>query len=403
MGSLYRPKYRDDKGTYVSMKGLRYTVCETYWMKYRANGRLVRESTSTTKLNEAKKTLARRMGAAAEGRPILPRADKVKIYQLAEDLVNDYKANQRPSLDRLEYSLKHLLPYFGECRAVQVTPADVNAYIAMRQEGEATNGTINRELGGLKRMYSLAVGSGKLHQAPKIPHLREDNVRTGFFEWGQFQALHRHLPEYVQPVVTFAYITGWRGQSEILPLTWKQIDFKVGTVRLEPGTTKNREGRTFIMTPMLRATLEQQKVHTEALQREQGQIIPWVFHREGEPIRGFRRAWKTACRKAGVPGRIPHDFRRTAVRNLERAGVPRSTAMKMVGHKTEAIYRRYAIVDEVMMREGAEKLARYESGNGLENLGKLAEQGKDLGKVTVNPTLQRNLSTAKSLDSRGGG
>jgi len=187
-------------------------------MKYRANGRLVRESTGTTKLNEAKKTLARRMGAAAEGRPILPRADKVKIYQLAEDLVNDYKANQRPSLDRLEYSLKHLLPFFGECRAVQVTPADVNAYIAMRQAEGATNGTINRELGGLKRMYSLAVGSGKLHQAPKIPRLREDNVRTGFFEWEQFQAVHRNLPEYVKPVVTFAYITGWRLQSEVLPL-----------------------------------------------------------------------------------------------------------------------------------------------------------------------------------------
>ncbi len=403
MGSLYRPKYRDKNGVYLSKGGLRYTFCDTYWMKYRANGRLVRESTGTTKLNEAKKILARRMGAAAEGRPILPRADKVKIHKLAEDLVNEYKANQRPSLDRLEYSLKHLLPYFGECRAVQVTPADVNAYIAVRQEGEATNGTINRELGGLKRMYSLAVGSGKLHQAPKIPHLREDNVRTGFFEWGQFQAVHRHLPEYVQPVVTFAYITGWRVQSEILSLQWRQVDLNAGTVRLEPGTTKNREGRTFIMTPMVRATLEQQRAHTEALQREQGRIIPWVFHREGEPIRGFRRSWKTACKKAGQPGRIPHDFRRTAVRNLERAGVPRSTAMKMVGHKTEAIYRRYAIVDEVMMREGAEKLARYESGNGLENLGKLAEQGKDLGKVTVNPTLQGNLPTAKSLDSRGGG
>ncbi|MFB3144502.1 MAG: tyrosine-type recombinase/integrase, partial [Candidatus Methylomirabilales bacterium] len=107
---------------------------------------------------------------------------------------------------------------------------------------------------------------------------------------------------------------------------------------------------------------------------------------------GFRRSWATACRKAGVPGRIPHDFRRTAVRNLERAGVPRSTAMKMVGHKTEAIYPRYAIVDEAMMREGADKLARYERSNKLESLGKVAEQGKDLGKVAGNPGLaSKNL------------
>ena len=79
--------------------------------------------------------------------------------------------------------------------------------------------------------------------------------------------------------------------------------------------------------------------------------------RRGKQIRTYRRSWLTACRKAGVPGRIPHDFRRTAVRNLERAGVPRSAAMAMVGHKTESIYRRYAIMDEAMLKEGAAKLA----------------------------------------------
>ena len=80
--------------------------------------------------------------------------------------------------------------------------------------------------------------------------------------------------------------------------------------------------------------------------------------KRGRPLKGFVKAWRAACKAAGVPGRIPHDFRRTAVRNLERACVPRSTAMAMVGHRTEAIYRRYAIVDEVMLREAAEKLAR---------------------------------------------
>jgi integrase len=79
----------------------------------------------------------------------------------------------------------------------------------------------------------------------------------------------------------------------------------------------------------------------------------------GGQVTGFTKSWRAACLAAGSPGRIPHDFRRTAVRNLERAGVPRSTAMAMVGHKTESIYRRYAIVDEIMLREGAEKLATY--------------------------------------------
>jgi len=197
-----------------------------------------------------------------------------KRYKVSQVWWVKYRANGRPSLDRPEYSLKHLLPFFGECRAVQVTPADVNAYIAMRQEGEATNGTINREIGALKRMYSLALTAGKLHQAPNIPHLREDNVRTGFFDREQFEAVRRHLPDYARPVVTFAYITGWRLKSEILPLTWRQVDFKAGTVRLEPGTTKNREGGTFIMTPALRAVLEEQREHTDRVQREQGRIYP---------------------------------------------------------------------------------------------------------------------------------
>ncbi len=73
----------------------------------------------------------------------------------------------------------------------------------------------------------------------------------------------------------------------------------------------------------------------------------------------FSAAWNSARKRAGLPELIPHDFRRSAVRNLERAGVPRSAAMKLVAHKTESIYRRYAITDEVMLKEGAEKLAAF--------------------------------------------
>ncbi len=173
-----------------------------------------------------------------------------------------------------------------------------------------------------------------------------------------------HLPEYARPAATFAYLTGWRLKSEILTLQWRQVDFKAGVVTLDVGSTKNKDGRTFPMIPELRALLEAQRATTDALQKKIGAIVPWVFHRtkRGRPMQGFIKAWRAACLAASLPGRIPHDFRRTAVRNLERAGVPRSTAMAMVGHKTEAIYRRYAIVDEVMLREGAAKLATYSEG-----------------------------------------
>ena len=99
----------------------------------------------------------------------------------------------------------------------------------------------------------------------------------------------------------------------------------------------------------------------------EGRQIPWVFHRDGQPIKSFRRAWVSACKRSLLVGMIPHDLRRTAVRNLERAGVSRSVAMKLTGHRTEAVYRRYATVAESDMREGAAKLAALHGNTASEH------------------------------------
>ena len=158
---------------------------------------------------------------------------------------------------------------------------------------------------------------------------------------------------------------------------------------LKPGTTKNREGRTFPLFPELRALLEAQRAYTERIQRDQGRIIPWVFHRRGERIRSFYDAWRAAVIRAGygeprtdddgnviydANGKpkmkatmISHDFRRTAVRRLERAGVSRSVAKKLVGHKTDSIYERYAITNEQDLKEGVAKVARLLDGTERDN------------------------------------
>jgi len=141
-------------------------------------------------------------------------------------------------------------------------------------------------------------------------------------------------------------------------------------LRLDANESKNGEGRQFPLTPRLRDVLEKQIAKTEALERETGRIVPHLFHRNGAPIRTFRRSWIGACKKAGVPGKIRHDFRRTACRNLERAGIPRTVAMRAIGHLTESIYRRYSIVDESMLKDAAGKLEQLHaldeqnSGNG---------------------------------------
>lgn len=91
-----------------------------------------------------------------------------------------------------------------------------------------------------------------------------------------------------------------------------------------------------------------------------GTEVPWLFHRNGRQLKDFRKAWATACQKAGVQRRLPDDLRRTAVRNLEYAGVSRSTAMAIVGHRSESIYRSISTVDGTTLRESASKIAAFQ-------------------------------------------
>jgi integrase len=193
------------------------------------------------------------------------------------------------------------------------------------------------------------------------PDVARGQRPPGFFEPAQFETVRSHPPEALRPIVTFAYLTGWRLKSEILPLEWRHVDWTGRTVGLDPSMTKNTEGRTFPFTAALESLLKAQLVEHERLKKAD-RIVPQVFHRDGEAVLSIRGAWKAACTTAGVPGRILHDFRRTAVRNLERDGVSRFAAMAMVGHKTEAIYRRYAIVDAGALREAAAKIDRAAGG-----------------------------------------
>ena len=294
------------------------------------------------------------------GVPLTSKVGRVKFDELIENLCNEYRANGRRSIrDLVIRCNKHLLPFFGGRRASSITAADINRYVVKRQtEQRASNGTINRELAALQRAYTLAGQAGLVLRgaAPHIQKLKEGNVRTGFFEHEQFTAIHRHLPSYLKPVATVAYITGWRTISELLPLEWRQVDFNGGTLRLDPGTTKNGAGRVFPLTQELRTVLFEQRAKTEELQKKLGVLIPVVFHIEGKPFKSYRKAWKTACRKAGLPGRIPHDFRQTAVRNLVRAGVHEKVAMQMTGHKTRSVLDRYDIVNQDELNDAARKL-----------------------------------------------
>jgi integrase len=251
--------------------------------------------------------------------------------------------------------------FFGGYRAVNITTQDVRVYIEKRQRAGLANGTINRELAALSRMFQLAVHARLLSsdRVPNIDLLREAPPRAGFFERAQFQALLPHLRPEVRPVAQFGYELGWR-LREIITLEWRQVDLVNGAVRLDPGSTKNGDGRVAYCSPELLAVLRAQETATREMEHAKGIGIPWVFNRRGKRILRFLASWQTACKNAGVPGMLFHDLRRTAVRNMVRAGIPERVAMQISGHRTKSVFERYNITSDADLREGATRLSSFQ-------------------------------------------
>ena len=351
LGRVYLPAYRDKRTRARKRSAL-------WWIQYNHRGRTYRESSGSAVRSAAVQLLRRRLGEIGQGRLIGAEAERTAWEDLAQMIRDDYAVQGRKSAKRMEQAVAQLDRVFAHARALDLTSDRVTAFVRSRQEQGAKPASIRYELAILKRALALGTQAGKVVTPPHVPAIQVRNVRTGFFEEAALRDVVAHLASPLRAVAWFAYHTGWR-LGEILPLRWRQVDLHAHTVRLEPGTTKNDEGRTFpfALLPGLADLIRKQRLLTSALEREQGLLIPWVFHRRGKPIRSMRKAWDLACEQAGHPGAWFHDLRRTAVRNLERAGVSRSVAMKLTGHKTEAVYRRYAIVSEADLSEGVRKLA----------------------------------------------
>jgi integrase len=238
----------------------------------------------------------------------------------------------------------------------------------LRQGEGAANGTINRERAVLGKMLRLAVARRKLVRVPEMVTLKAA-PRQGFFESWEYGAVRRHLPVDLQVACDLEQRFGWRMQSEVLTLERRQLDLVEGSLTLDPGRTKNDDARTGVyLTAELKVALSAQQARVEALERKLGRLVPYLFaHLSGKKqvgtrIKDFRLAWKAACRKAGVEGRLRHDLRRTAVRNLVRSGVNQHVAMAITGHRTESVFRRYKIISKADLQAAALKLEGHISG-----------------------------------------
>jgi len=375
---------------------------KTWWIQYYANGRRFRESSKSRKKAVAKDLLRRRLVAAADGTLPIPVRRQITYQQMRERLITDRTKKQVGG--KPEDGLKPLDGAFLGLRASAITADAINDFIVAQQRAGKANDTVNGYLRALRRMFKLSADEVKNPPNVNALMLKASKARQGFIERDQYLRLLAMLPEYVRPIYTFGYFTGMR-LGELKNLTWSRVDHQTETIRLESEDTKNAEPRAipYGKVPELAQVMAELWKTTKC-------ASGLVFTRKGvAPLGSFRKAWIRACIKASIttksgvsrmlwecptchdrrevekqpwPPELPkdeaprcakceksfrwtycglifHDLRRAGVRNLVRAGVPQSVAMRISGHKTTAVFQRYNITDEKDIAEAMERVAEF--------------------------------------------
>lgn len=355
-----QPKRRRTKGSgSIILRG------NVYWIEYQERGRRLRESARTSDPEEAGRILKQRIGEVAATGDVSP--GRATVLDLCKLVLADYELRGLRDIQRVRWRTDaHIARLVGKLPAARFGgPSQIRQYIATRRAEKATNGTINRELGILHRGFVLGAQEEPplVRRVPHIPKLEEAEPRRGFIEQAQYELLLAHMPDRVKCLLVVGYHFGCR-IGELRKLRWDQVDFDAGVITLEASQTKGKASRVLPMYGDVREWLERQQeqcsgprvfcyrkcVHAITKDGRPAVELPFGRHMDG---------WDEACTAAGLEGLLFHDLRRSAVRNMERAGIPRSVAMRISGHKTESVYRRYDIVGGGDFEEAVKRMEEY--------------------------------------------
>jgi integrase len=364
------------------------------WIQfYDARGQQMRESTHGADEKKAAKLLRKRLGEVGAG--IHRDTRRVTYESLRESFYADYETNARKSLRRDKEGKPYLDKvgrldsFFSGYRASDIDADLIRKFTKDQQGRGLSNGSINRSISALRRMFNLALEDGTLREIPHFPMLKEATPRQGFFEREQYDTLSGALPDYLRLPLALGFYTGMR-LGEVLSLEWSQVDFIADSINLRAGETKNDDGRAIPIVPALRVLLKEQF----AKRRPECGYVCFRVDRKGRSVKieSFRKSWYSACTKAGLGEMVPavdssgkplyaplrgprskakqmmtykgmifHDLRRTAVRNLVAAGVPEKVAQTITGHRTRSTFDRYHIVSNRDVLDAGKKLADFHS------------------------------------------
>jgi len=364
-----------------------------WWIQYYCRGQQIRVSAETTDPKKAARILRTRLSEVTVG--VHRDMRRVTYEELREAFYQDYAVNQRKSLRHDKAGDPHmdkvvrLDGFFAGYRVSEIDADLIRKFIADQQAKGLANGSINRSISALRRMFHLASEDGKLRDVPHFPMTKEAGARKGFFERDQYDQLMAVLPDYLKLPVTIGFYTGMR-EGEILGLDWSQIDFLRSVICLREGETKNDEAREAPIVAQLRTLLEER----HAKRQPDCPYVCYRIDRKGHAVKveSFRKAWYSSCVRCGLgkmeqatddagklqiarprgphskpkaktvyQGMIFHDLRRTGVRNLVRAGVPEKVAMSISGHKTRSVFDRYNITSGKDISEAGKKLELFHS------------------------------------------
>jgi integrase len=323
-----------------------------YHVAYCRNGHEFSETANTIDEAKARKFLAKRLADIEKPDFVGPAQKRLTLEDLEKEIEADYQRHGKRSIDTVRHCLKPVKEFFKYDRLIEITRPKIQTYQTERLKAGMARATVNREVRYLLRGFRLLVDGGRLSSIPRVGMLQGEAVREGFLNKAEFEAVAARLKPDVRDLVRFLYNSAWRS-GEALKLEWNKVDLDDWIVRLTRKNEKTKHPRTLPLVGELREVIENRV-------KARWPDCPYVFHRDGKPIKSFRRAFKAACKDEGLAGILPHDMRRSAIRNFRKAGISESDGMKISGHRTNSVYKRYDIVDEQDQRRAMERAQEFQ-------------------------------------------